>query len=151
LKKTLYRASAKTLVSSAMLEEEGIEDDEDDDDGYIPITGTDGDMKDMGGGKLVVVASSMDFELSGGNRFSAIVDGRDVAEKAIETVEQIEERALVGVDVDTAETGGNGGTRPAAIPLENGSGVVETSEPANGKRKAEEDKAEDRAGKKVCC
>jgi hypothetical protein len=167
LKKTLYRASPKILGSS-MAEEEAVVDTEDD---YVPVTGTDGHMKDMGGGKFVVVENSMDVELSGVNkklkaigdevisphaekRVCTAEDSRNVAKEATETVDQAEKRALAGVDVETAETTGGGGMKPLGVgepatsPLESSLKVVETTESANGKRKAEE--GEDRSGKKVC-
>lgn len=177
LKQTLYRTSAKILESSATgevpvkvkAEAEAAEDDE---DGYVEITGTDGQMKDMGGGKFVVVANSMDYELSdgaignckGGEDGSAgertekeilgAVDGNEEAENAVETIKVAQKCALVGLDMEMAEADEGmkqiQADEPAAIPLENVSEVVGTSEPSNGKRKAEDDEGEDRAEKKVC-
>ena len=67
LKQTLYRASAKILESSATAEVPvEVKAAENDGDGCAEITGIDGQMKDMGGGKFVVVANSIDNELSDG-------------------------------------------------------------------------------------
>jgi hypothetical protein len=63
LQKTLYRASAKILESSAIIEDE--DEYEDDDDDEVQVYGTDGQMKDMGEGKYVVVKTRRAFEVSG--------------------------------------------------------------------------------------
>lgn len=55
---TLYRASSKILESSALVKVEDGDDDDDD----VEILGTDGRMKDMGGGKFVVVKSRKAYE-----------------------------------------------------------------------------------------
>ena len=62
MKKTLYRASAKILESSTIAEDE---DYDEEDEEEVQVFGTDGQMKDMGGGKFVVVETQKRFEVSG--------------------------------------------------------------------------------------
>jgi hypothetical protein len=173
LKQTLYRASAKILESSATAEVPvEVKAAENDGDGCAEITGIDGQMKDMGGGKFVVVANSIDNELSdgaignckGGEDGSAgeraekeipgAADGNGQAEDATETIEVAQEYALVGLDTEMAEAEEEmkliQADRPVATTLENVSEVVGPSESSNGKRKAEDDEGQDRAEKKVC-
>jgi hypothetical protein len=61
LKKTLHRASAKILETSAVDE---CGKDEDDDDDEVQVYGTDGQMKNMGGGRFIVVKTPKHFEAS---------------------------------------------------------------------------------------
>lgn len=82
LKKTLYRASAKILESSAIVEDE----DEDEEDDEMQLYGTDGQMKDMGGGKFVVVKTQRRFEVSG------LTNGKRKIEEDLRFGERAEKR-----------------------------------------------------------
>jgi hypothetical protein len=72
LKKTLYRDSAKMLESfvppstpsNLISVVTGGEEDDEDDDG-VRVFGTDGQMKDMGGGRFIVIQSQKQVQASG--------------------------------------------------------------------------------------
>jgi hypothetical protein len=175
LKQTLYRASANILESSARVEIKAkAEAAEDDEDGHVEIIDTDGQMKDICGGKFVVVANSLEYELWDGangerkrdedgiaakhseKRSSNAVDEHKEVEKAVKIAEEAEKVPSSGVNEGIAEINegmlihANASDGPAATAFANGSEVAQTSEPINGKRKAQDDEGEDRAEKKIC-
>jgi hypothetical protein len=173
LKQTLYRASANILESSARAEIKA-EAAKDDEYGHVEITGTDCQMKDIGRGKFVMVANSLEYELwdgangerkgdedgitakHGEKRDSNAVDEHKEAKKAVKIAEETEKVPLSGVDEGIVEVydgmsiHADGSDGAAVTALANGSAVAQTSEPINGKRKAQDDEGEDRAEKKIC-
>ena len=110
LKKTLYRASAKMLESSVpasprpLLTPNAIEsedeEDEDDDDEAVQVFGTDGQMKDRGGGKFVVVKGKKQVKSS---RFDAakrkLQDDQDLVDHAEKKLRFPKEMEIVHEEV----------------------------------------------------
>jgi hypothetical protein len=174
LKKTLHRASAKILESSAVVE---CGKDEDDDDDEVQVYGTDGQMKNMGGGRFIVVKTPKHFEAS---RFSTgkpnivedcfgdsdekrisnfVTEGGERKESdkgmILTTSSSAFANSPIGADkltiVAPRRVKQNSMREPATIPPENDLGLTETLEPTfNRKRKAEDADPLDREEKKVC-
>jgi hypothetical protein len=174
LKKTLHRASAKIPESSAV-DEYGKDGDDDDDE--VQVYGTDGQMKNMGGGRFIVVKTPKHFEAS---RFSPekpdkmedcvgdstetricnfVTKGGERKESDKGMILTIWFSAItnspVGADKSTIVAAGrvkqNSMQEHATVPPENDLGLAETLEPTfNGKRKAEDADRQDRVEKKLC-
>ncbi len=168
--KTLHRASAKILETS-VVDERG--EDEDDDDDEVQVYGTDGQMKNMGGGKFIVVKTPKQSEASRSVNGKPKIEEDDFGDRAEQRIcnsgEQKESgkdmiviipssvfaNSTVGVDKLRIGAAGrieqNSIQEPATVPPENDLGLAETLEPTfNGKRKAEEYEPQDRVEKKVC-
>jgi hypothetical protein len=166
--KTLHRASAKILETSAV--DECGKDEDDDDDDEVLVYGTDGQMKNMGGGKFIVVKTPKQFEVSrlftgkpkieedhfGDRAEKRSGEQRESGKDMIVIISALAfANSSVGVDKLTIVAAGlgkqNSIQEPATVPPENDLGLAETLEPTfNGKRKAEEDEPQDRVEKKVC-
>jgi hypothetical protein len=165
LKKTLHRASAKIPESSAV-DEYGKDGDDDDDE--VQVYGTDGQMKNMGGGRFIVVKTPKHFEAS---RFSPEKPDKmeDCVGDSTETricnfVTKGGERkesdkgmiltiwfSAISTIVAAGRVKQNSMQEHATVPPENDLGLAETLEPTfNGKRKAEDADRQDRVEKKVC-
>ena len=148
-----------------------------DDDDEVQLYGTDGQMKNMGGGRFIVVKTPKHFEAT---RFSNgkpnIVEDcfgdsdekricnfvtkggeREESDKGmiLTTSSSAFANSPIGADKLTIVAAGrakqNSVREPATVPPENDLGSAETLEPTfNGKRKAEDADPQDRVEKKVC-
>jgi hypothetical protein len=170
LERTLYRASSKILEPSTIVED--MDDDEEDEE--VQVFGTDGQMKDMGGGKFIVVKAQKYSKVSGVviEKLTREEDGTlsVCAEKRVCTqsdkgpeCRKYREGMLVldpsftlsnttPIDVDVTTVRVKGGTKQngvggrAVVHIKNDTRAVQvaTSESFIRKGQAEEDEAEER-------